>query len=143
MERNIAARSMPLVYRMQHLAATVMSEQPVPHDFDLDARGLNCPLPILRTKKALNTMTSGQVLKVLATDPGSVRDDSCPQADRQHAAGCQRGLGRVQFSAAQEMSNTSLKVPAGFLRSIISIVSLDRGLSDDRGCRDFGGTASG
>jgi len=59
---------------MQPLAKTVMSEQPVPHDFDLDARGLNCPLPILRTKKALNTMTSGQVLKVLATDPGSVRD---------------------------------------------------------------------
>jgi tRNA 2-thiouridine synthesizing protein A len=45
-------------------------------DFDkeLDARGLNCPLPILRTKKALSDMTSGQVLKVLATDPGSVKD---------------------------------------------------------------------
>ncbi len=43
-------------------------------DKELDARGLNCPLPILRTKKALNSMTSGQVLRVLATDPGSVRD---------------------------------------------------------------------
>ena len=45
-------------------------------DFDkeLDARGLNCPLPILRTKKALTDMLSGQVLKVLATDPGSVKD---------------------------------------------------------------------
>ena len=45
-------------------------------DFDkeLDARGLNCPLPILRTKKALTDMASGQVLKVLATDPGSVKD---------------------------------------------------------------------
>jgi tRNA 2-thiouridine synthesizing protein A len=45
-------------------------------DFDkeLDTRGLNCPLPILRTKKALSDMTSGQVLKVLATDPGSVKD---------------------------------------------------------------------
>ena len=45
-------------------------------DFDreLDARGLNCPLPILRTKKALNGMQSGQVLKVLATDPGAVKD---------------------------------------------------------------------
>ena len=45
-------------------------------DFDkeLDARGLNCPLPILRTKKALNEMQSGQVLKILATDPGSVKD---------------------------------------------------------------------
>jgi tRNA 2-thiouridine synthesizing protein A len=45
-------------------------------DFDkeLDARGLNCPLPILRTKKSLNDMTTGQVLKVLSTDPGSVKD---------------------------------------------------------------------
>src|SRR5437879_8942589 len=45
-------------------------------DFDreLDARGLNCPLPILRTKKALSGMQSGQVLKVLATDPGAVKD---------------------------------------------------------------------
>jgi len=41
---------------------------------ELDARGLNCPLPILKTKKALADMTSGQVLRVLATDPGSVRD---------------------------------------------------------------------
>ena len=43
-------------------------------DRELDVRGLNCPLPILRTKKSLNDMTSGQVLKVVATDPGSVRD---------------------------------------------------------------------
>lgn len=43
-------------------------------DRELDARGLNCPLPILRTKKTLNDMASGQVLKILATDPGSVRD---------------------------------------------------------------------
>jgi tRNA 2-thiouridine synthesizing protein A len=43
-------------------------------DRELDARGLNCPLPILRTKKALADLQSGQVLKVLATDPGSVKD---------------------------------------------------------------------
>lgn len=43
-------------------------------DKELDARGLNCPLPILRAKKALATMTSGQVLRIVATDPGSVRD---------------------------------------------------------------------
>jgi tRNA 2-thiouridine synthesizing protein A len=43
-------------------------------DKELDARGLNCPLPILRTKKSLSDMTSGQVLKILATDPGSVKD---------------------------------------------------------------------
>jgi tRNA 2-thiouridine synthesizing protein A len=43
-------------------------------DKEIDARGLNCPLPILRTKKALTDLQSGQVLKVLATDPGSVKD---------------------------------------------------------------------
>jgi len=41
---------------------------------ELDARGLNCPLPILKTKKVLAEIVSGQVLRVLATDPGSVRD---------------------------------------------------------------------
>jgi tRNA 2-thiouridine synthesizing protein A len=41
---------------------------------EVDARGLNCPLPILRAKKALADMDSGQILKVLATDPGSQRD---------------------------------------------------------------------
>lgn len=41
---------------------------------ELDARGLNCPLPILKAKKALSELVSGQVLRVIATDPGSVRD---------------------------------------------------------------------
>jgi tRNA 2-thiouridine synthesizing protein A len=40
----------------------------------LDARGLNCPLPILRTKKALNTLKTGELLKIVATDPGSQND---------------------------------------------------------------------
>jgi len=44
------------------------------HDLEVDARGLNCPLPILRTKKALNGMQSGQLIQILATDPASVRD---------------------------------------------------------------------
>ena len=43
-------------------------------DKDLDTRGLNCPLPILRTKKTLAELQSGQVLRVVATDPGSVKD---------------------------------------------------------------------
>jgi len=45
-------------------------------DFDqeLDASGLNCPLPILRAKKALAALDSGQVLHIIATDPGSVKD---------------------------------------------------------------------
>lgn len=43
-------------------------------DEELDATGLNCPLPILRAKKALTGMTSGQILHIIATDPGSVKD---------------------------------------------------------------------
>ena len=43
-------------------------------DRELDARGLNCPLPILKAKKALADMHSGQTLKVISTDAGSVRD---------------------------------------------------------------------
>ena len=43
-------------------------------DSELDARGLNCPLPILRAKKALNELTEGQILRVVATDPGSIKD---------------------------------------------------------------------
>ena len=43
-------------------------------DHELDVRGLNCPLPILRTKKALAGIESGQILRILATDPGSVKD---------------------------------------------------------------------
>jgi len=43
-------------------------------DQELDASGLNCPLPILRAKKTLNSMASGQVLHIIATDPGSVKD---------------------------------------------------------------------
>lgn len=43
-------------------------------DRDLDVKGLNCPLPILRTKKALADMESGQILRVQATDPGAQKD---------------------------------------------------------------------
>ncbi|HEX6945720.1 MAG TPA: sulfurtransferase TusA family protein [Casimicrobiaceae bacterium] len=47
---------------------------PLNPDRQVDARGLNCPLPILRTKKALNEMKSGEVIRITATDPASVRD---------------------------------------------------------------------
>ncbi len=43
-------------------------------DTELDASGLNCPLPILRAKKTLNSMDAGQVLHIIATDPGSIKD---------------------------------------------------------------------
>jgi tRNA 2-thiouridine synthesizing protein A len=49
-------------------------DQTLSIDREVDARGLNCPLPILRTKKALNDMKSGQVLRILATDPSALRD---------------------------------------------------------------------
>ena len=48
--------------------------QPPATDKEIDTRGLNCPLPILRAKKALSDMTTGQVLKIVATDPGSMHD---------------------------------------------------------------------
>ena len=44
------------------------------YDKELDARGLACPLPIIKTKKTLNSMAAGQVLKVVSTDAGSVKD---------------------------------------------------------------------
>ena len=44
------------------------------NDQELDARGLNCPLPILRAKKTLNGMGAVALLKIIATDPGSVKD---------------------------------------------------------------------
>jgi len=44
------------------------------YDDELDATGLNCPLPILRAKKALNGLETGKVLRIIATDPGSVKD---------------------------------------------------------------------
>ena len=53
-----------------------MSAIPDPVDAHVDARGLSCPLPILRAKKALATLQSGQVLRVEATDPGSKQDFS-------------------------------------------------------------------
>ena len=46
----------------------------IPIHKDLDTRGLNCPLPILKAKKALADMASGEVLRVVSTDPGSARD---------------------------------------------------------------------
>lgn len=55
-----------------------MSDTPdcfiLPVDAELDARGLLCPLPLLKAKQALRTLQAGQVLRVLATDGGSVRD---------------------------------------------------------------------
>lgn len=51
-----------------------MSDTPIDVEREVDARGLNCPLPILRAKKALTDLASGKVLRVISTDPGSRRD---------------------------------------------------------------------
>ncbi len=51
-----------------------MTQSTPPAAKELDTRGLNCPLPILKAKKALNDMASGELLRVVSTDPGSVRD---------------------------------------------------------------------
>jgi tRNA 2-thiouridine synthesizing protein A len=61
-------------YTTPHAPRFSPERNPMNFDKDLDARGLNCPLPILRAKKALTDMSSGQVLRILATDPGSVKD---------------------------------------------------------------------
>lgn len=50
----------------------------VAHDCELDASGLNCPLPLLKAKMELNKLPSGAVLKVIATDAGSQRDRTLP-----------------------------------------------------------------
>lgn len=59
----------------------------------LDARGLNCPLPILKTKKALNDVVQGGVLEVMATDPGSVKDfeSFCRQTGNELVSSSQDG----------------------------------------------------
>ncbi len=49
-----------------------MSE--IASNMELDCKGMNCPLPILKTKKAVDSLQSGEILKMMATDPGSVND---------------------------------------------------------------------
>jgi TusA-related sulfurtransferase len=73
-------------------------------DKELDARGLNCPLPILRAKKTLAELQPGQVLRIIATDPGSVKGGlRCVcQANRQRAPWQRRkGQGVRVFPEAQ------------------------------------------
>lgn len=62
-------------------------------DQELDARGLNCPLPILRAKKSIATLNGGQVLRILATDPGSVKDFEafCKQTGNELMSSSQAG----------------------------------------------------
>ena len=56
------------------MSDTTFATEIMEYQKELDARGLNCPLPILKAKKALAEMATGEVLKIVATDSGSVRD---------------------------------------------------------------------
>jgi tRNA 2-thiouridine synthesizing protein A len=56
------------------MSETILDTGTIEVQKDLDARGLNCPLPILKAKKALAELASGEVLRIVATDTGSVRD---------------------------------------------------------------------
>ncbi|MGJ9419464.1 sulfurtransferase TusA family protein [Massilia sp. CMS3.1] len=56
------------------MSDTILDTDTILFQLDLDARGLNCPLPILKAKKALAELASGEVLRITATDTGSVRD---------------------------------------------------------------------
>jgi tRNA 2-thiouridine synthesizing protein A len=67
------------ITQIHHLSRHAMSDiildtETIQFQKDLDARGLNCPLPILKAKKALADMATGEVLRITATDTGSVRD---------------------------------------------------------------------
>ena len=53
---------------------TEYSAEHTPADTELDVQGLNCPMPLLKAKQALNRLEAGQLLRVVATDPGSIRD---------------------------------------------------------------------
>jgi tRNA 2-thiouridine synthesizing protein A len=56
------------------MSAITLDNDVMEYQKELDARGLNCPLPILKAKKALAEMATGEVLRIIATDSGSVRD---------------------------------------------------------------------
>ncbi len=56
------------------MSDTLFDSEIMEYQKELDARGLNCPLPILKAKKALAEMETGEVLRIVATDSGSVRD---------------------------------------------------------------------
>jgi len=80
LERSSAILAGRLIYVITfyylNFTAKIITEVLLMADFDqeLDACGLNCPLPILRAKKSLSSLESGQVLRIIATDPGSVKD---------------------------------------------------------------------
>ena len=65
---------MPVNTQAISMTETIIDPGTIEYRKDLDARGLSCPLPILKAKKALAELASGEVLRIVATDTGSVRD---------------------------------------------------------------------
>lgn len=72
-----------------------MSEEAIAFDVEVDASGLNCPLPILKAKKALSAASSGQVIKIVSTDPGSKRDFEAFARQTGNAMVGQQEVGKV------------------------------------------------
>lgn len=70
---------------------------------ELDASGLNCPLPILRAKKTIGGMQSGEVLRIIATDPGSVKDFEafCKQTGNELLSSGESG-GKFEFQIRKQ-----------------------------------------
>lgn len=87
---------MPLRARQSFAEGSQTKEIIMNFDKEFDASGLACPLPIVKTKKALADMTAGQVLKVLATDPGSVCDMAAFAEQTGHAL-LEQGEGGGKF----------------------------------------------
>ena len=73
MRINVADQWDPRI-PIYHMGYQNEEEEHMPFDKELDASGLACPLPIVKTKKALSGMATGQVLRVISTDSGSVED---------------------------------------------------------------------
>ncbi len=73
MTETVDTRSAPQTATSEPAGEPAPNASPAP-DLELDCRGMNCPLPILKTKKAIGTIEIGQIVKMISTDPGSVPD---------------------------------------------------------------------
>jgi tRNA 2-thiouridine synthesizing protein A len=72
--RDASTGALCFTLKSSGLLITKTKDEAMDFDKEVDARGLNCPLPILRAKKALAELEHGQVVRIIATDPGSVKD---------------------------------------------------------------------
>ena len=89
---------------------------PFQSDQTLDDSGLACPMPILKTKKAIDGMQVGQVLKMIATDPGSVRDiDAWTDEDRPRAARPRAGRRQIHLLHQEGEVNTTTPEEANMI----------------------------